>query len=220
MSRSADEPAAAESVAADEPERTSALLARMAREMPAERMPLRDFVEALGDRGFAIILLVLAIPNSLPIPSPPGFSTVFGVPLAFFSVQMMLGRPRPWLPERLLRRTVGRAEFRTLVARILPWLERLERWCRPRGRSLTGPIAERLLGGVYLLLSIILALPIPGGNFPPGLAMTVMALGLLEKDGRMVGIGLGIAAAAIAIVVTIAVLSFRLLVGLFEHYIL
>lgn len=80
-------------------------------------MPLRDFVEALGDRGFAIVLLVLAAPNSLPIPSPPGLSTVFGVPLAFFSVQMMLGRPRPWLPERLMRRTVGRAEFRLVVAK-------------------------------------------------------------------------------------------------------
>ena len=203
-----------------EPERTSALLARMAREMPEERMPLRDFVEALGDRGFAIVLLVLAAPNSLPIPSPPGLSTVFGVPLAFFSVQMMLGRPRPWLPERLMRRTVGRAEFRLVVAKILPWLERLERWCSPRGRALTGPLAERFLGGVYLLLSVILALPIPGGNFPPGLAMTVMSLGLLEKDGRMVAIGLAIGLAAVVVVGTIVVVSFHLLVELFQRYIL
>lgn len=203
-----------------EPERTSALLARMARDMPAERMPLRDFVEALGDRGFAIVLLVLAAPNSLPIPSPPGLSTVFGVPLAFFSAQMMLGRPRPWLPERLLRRTVGRSEFRLIVAKILPWLDRLERWCRPRGQVLTGPVAERFLGGVYLLLSVILALPIPGGNFPPGLAMTVMSLGLLEKDGRMVAIGLAIGIAAVAIVGAIVIVSFHLVVELFQRYLL
>lgn len=129
------EPAIAEEA---EPERTSALLARLARDMPEERITMRALVAALGDRGFAIILLVLAVPNSLPIPSPPGFSTVFGVPLAFFSIQMMLGRPRPWLPERMLRRSIARADFRRIVTRILPWLERLERYCRPRGRLLTG----------------------------------------------------------------------------------
>ncbi|BBK34336.1 hypothetical protein EDC65_3175 [Stella humosa] len=209
------EPAIAEEA---EPERTSALLARLARDMPEERITMRALVAALGDRGFAIILLVLAVPNSLPIPSPPGFSTVFGVPLAFFSIQMMLGRPRPWLPERMLRRSIARADFRRIVTRILPWLERLERYCRPRGRLLTGAAAERVLGAVYLALAFVLALPIPGGNFPPGLAMTVMSLGLLEKDGRMVAIGLTIAAVAMVVVGFIAVLSFHLIVELASRY--
>jgi hypothetical protein len=201
-----------------EEERTSALLMRLARDMPEDRVPLGTLLRALGDRGFAIILLVLAAPNSLPIPSPPGLSTVFGVPLAFFSVQMMLGHALPWLPQRFLRRSISRSDFRRVVAKIVPWLEKLERYCRPRGHALTGPIAERLLGAVYLLLSVILALPIPGGNFPPGLSMTVISLGLLEKDGRMVGIGLGLALVAVAIVGIIIAVSFHLVVELFQHY--
>ena len=206
-----DEDAAAE-------ERTSALLHRIAMNMPSDRVTLGALVEALGDRGFAIVLLVLAVPNSLPIPSPPGFSTVFGVPLAFFSTQMMLGRASPWLPQRMLRRTISRRDFRLMVAKILPWLERLERYCRPRGRALTGRTAERFLGAVYLLLSVLLALPIPGGNFPPGLSMTIMSLGLLEKDGRMVAIGLAVAAVAVAVVSFIAVVSFHLIVGLLQRF--
>ncbi|MCC7274387.1 MAG: exopolysaccharide biosynthesis protein [Alphaproteobacteria bacterium] len=197
---------------APEDERTSALLARLARDMPSERMPFGALVEALGDRGFAIVLLVLAAPNALPIPSPPGLSTVFGLPLAFFSAQMMLGRLVPWLPERLMRRTIARADFRAVVTKIAPWLERLERYCRPRGHALTGRRAERILGGFYVLLAMILALPIPGGNFPPGLAMTVMSLGLLEKDGRMVAIGAAIGIAAVVVVAVIVVVSFHLLV--------
>ncbi|BBK40143.1 ABC transporter permease [Allostella vacuolata] len=208
--------AAGEDAAAEE--RTSALLHRIAMDMPSDRVALGALVEALGDRGFAIVLLVLAVPNSLPIPSPPGFSTVFGVPLAFFSAQMMLGRASPWLPQRMLRRTVSRRDFRLMVAKILPWLERLERYCRPRGRALTGRTAERFLGAVYLLLSVLLALPIPGGNFPPGLSMTIMSLGLLEKDGRMVGIGLAVAAVATAVVSFIAVVSFHLIVGLLQRF--
>ncbi len=204
----------------EDEERTSALLMRLARQMPDERVSMGTLLEALGDRGFAIILLVLAAPNSLPIPSPPGLSTVFGVPLAFFSVQMMLGRPLPWLPRRFLRRSISRADFRTVVAKIVPWLEKLERYCRPRGHALIGKTAERVLGAAYLVLAVVLALPIPGGNFPPGLAMTVMSLGLLEKDGRMVGIGLAIGLAAIAIVGAIVAVSFHLIVELLQNYIL
>ncbi|MGE0717251.1 MAG: exopolysaccharide biosynthesis protein [Alphaproteobacteria bacterium] len=193
-------------------ERTSTLLARLARDMPGERVPFGALLQALGDRGFAIVLLVLAAPNSLPIPSPPGFSTVFGIPLAFFSAQMMLGRPVPWLPERLLARSIARDDFRLVVGKIRPWLEKLERYCRPRGHALTGRRAERILGAFYLLLALILSLPIPGGNLPPGLAMTVMSLGLLEKDGRMVAIGAAIGIAAVAVVAVIVTLSFRLVV--------
>ncbi|MGE0724277.1 MAG: exopolysaccharide biosynthesis protein [Alphaproteobacteria bacterium] len=201
-------------------ERTSALLARLARDLPGERVPFRLLVDALGDRGFAIILLVLAAPNSLPIPSPPGLSTVFGLPLAFFSAQLMVGRETPWLPTRLMDKTISRQEFRRVVEKLLPWLERLERYCRPRGHVLTGRLAERILGIFFLILSIILALPIPGGNFPPGLAMTVMSLGLLEKDGRMVAVGIAIGAVAIVAVGLIVYWSFALITELFQRYIL
>lgn len=202
-----------------EEERTSALLARLARDLPDEVVPFRVLVDALGDRGFAIVLLVLAAPNSLPIPSPPGLSTVFGVPLAFFSVQLMLGREVPWLPERLMEKTIRREEFRKVVAKLQPWLEKLERYCRPRGHLLTGRIAERILGGFFLVLSIILALPIPGGNFPPGLAMTVMSLGLLEKDGRMVAVGVAIGLAAIVVVGLIVYWSLHILIDLLQRYV-
>ena len=207
-----------EAAPAGEEERTSALLMRLARQIPGERVTMSELLEALGDRGFAIILLVLAAPNSLPIPSPPGLSTVFGIPLSFFAAQMMIGREIHWLPQRFLQRSIGRSDFRRLVAKIVPWLEKLERYCRPRGHALTGPTAERFLGAAYLLLSVVLALPIPGGNFPPGLAMTVMSLGLLEKDGRMVAIGLTLGLAAIAIVGAIVFVSFHLIVELFQYY--
>lgn len=203
-----------------EEERTSALLARLARDLPGEQVPFRVLVEALGDRGFAIVLLVLAAPNSLPIPSPPGLSTVFGVPLGFFAVQLMLGRQVPWLPTRLMERTISREEFRKVVAKLQPWLERLERYCRPRGHLLTGPRAERILGAFFLLQAIILALPIPGGNFPPGLSMTVMSLGLLEKDGRMVAIGVAIGIAAVFLVGLIVYWSFALISELVQRYLL
>jgi hypothetical protein len=49
--------------------------------------------------------------------------------------------------------------------------------------------AERGLGAFCLLLAAILALPIPFGNMLPALAITLIALGVLERDGLWVLIG-------------------------------
>ena len=89
---------------------------------------------------------------------------------------------------------------------------------RPRGHVLTGRVAERVRGGFFLVLSIILALPIPGGNFPPGLSMTVMSLGLLEKDGRMVAIRVVLGVAAIVLVGLIVYWSLHILMELLQRY--
>ena len=62
------------------------------------------------------------------------------------------------------------------------------------------PPAEYLVGGVCLLLSLIVFLPIPLGNMLPALAICLLALGILERDGLWVLAGLLGAAAGVALV--------------------
>jgi hypothetical protein len=59
---------------------------------------------------------------------------------------------------------------------------------------------EYMVGLVCLVLAIILVLPIPLGNMLPALAISLMALGLLERDGIWVGIGLIVAVVAMIVV--------------------
>lgn len=158
---------------------------------------LGEVVAALGDRGYGLLILVLAAPNLLPI-YIPGLSAVFGIPLALIAVQMALGLPRPWLPKKLLRRPFRRREFASLTQRILPWVIRLERVLKPRLPALTHPIAERLLGVLALVLAITLALPIPLTGIPLGIALALIGAGLIERDGLVMLTGLAIAAVAMA----------------------
>ena len=60
---------------------------------------------------------------------------------------------------------------------------------RPRWPLLVNHRAERGLGAFCLLLAAILALPIPFGNMLPALAITLIALVVLERDGLWVLIG-------------------------------
>lgn len=182
----------------DEP--ASAALARLAEEWPTERVSLGGLIDALEDRAYAILILVLAVPNIVPNPVP-GLSGVMGVPLALICLQMALGRTQPWLPGFIARRSVSREGFRRVMARALPRVRWLERLLRPRLPVLSTWAAERVVGAVCILLAILLALPIPFGNTPTALALTVLALGLVERDGAFVAGGLAAAAVATGIAV-------------------
>ena len=175
----------------------SAVLRRLAAEPGRERISVQDLFAALGDRALAALLFVFAVPNL--IPSPPGLSTVLGVPLLFLSGQMLLGR-NAWLPAFVARRSMAREDFKALMSRVLPWLERAEKLLKPRFSGLALPPMEYLVGLVCLTLAVILVLPIPLGNIPPAFAIALMALGILERDGVWVLAGLSVTFLSLTVV--------------------
>jgi hypothetical protein len=59
---------------------------------------------------------------------------------------------------------------------------------------------EYLVGLVCLLLAIVVLLPIPLGNMLPALAISLLALGILERDGLWIVAGLVTAAGAAVLV--------------------
>lgn len=181
----------------------SAILADMAESWPGERITLGDFVEVLGNRGHGLLMLALTLPNVVPI-YIPGLSAVTGLPLAAVALQMALGRPRPWLPGFLLRRSVARSDFQRVVIRILPWLTRVERVLRPRLQQFARGPVERLIGFVCMLLALLLSLPVPLTNIPLSIPVALFALGVLERDGRATLIAAVAAIAAVAFVLSLS----------------
>ncbi|MDX6806468.1 exopolysaccharide biosynthesis protein [Terrihabitans rhizophilus] len=165
----------------------SEVLLELARDESHDEVSVRDLLVAMRHRAIGALMLVFAFPNILP--TPPGTSSVLGAPLVFLAAQMMLGRP-PWLPRFITRRALSRSDFSKFAEKAAPWLGKAERLLRPRLPVLTGPPFEYVVGGISLLLSIILLLPIPLGNMPPALAIVLFALGTLERDGVWIIAGL------------------------------
>ena len=175
----------------------STMLDEIAADASRQRVAVGDLLEALGDRALAALLFVFAFPNVLPV--PPGTSALLGAPLVFLAAQLAFGR-RPWLPAWIAQRSMARSDFAALMRRVGPWLVRAERLLRPRATALAVPPMEYLIGLVCLLLAVVLVLPIPLGNMLPALAIVLLALGILERDGLWVLAGLLMAAAAAALV--------------------
>lgn len=171
-----------------QPTRISAVLSSLTRNA-GERLTVADIIAALHSRAFAILVVLLGLPNCLPMPPP--IPLVSGLLLAFVAVQIAGGLATPWLPKALLRRSMPQAAVDRAVARALPMMQRLERLSRPRITFLATPLAYRVIGILLLTLALALLVAAPIiGQIPLGLAVCLLGLGLVERDGILVILGL------------------------------
>jgi hypothetical protein len=163
-----------------------------------ERLTVEEIVSVLRDRAFALLVVLLGLPNCLPMPPPdPALS---GLLLALVAAQLAAGWSYPWLPRALLRRSMATADVVRAVGRAMPTLLRLERWSRPRMTAFESAVAVRLIGFILLALSIglIFAAPIVG-QIPLGIAVCLVGLGLVERDGVLVMAGVTIGLLGLAL---------------------
>ncbi len=163
---------------------------------PQPQVSIGDVVDKLGSSSLGLILLILTIPAIIPIPGPVGM--VLGSCLALVAVQVIAGARRVWLPGWLRQRNLPTRFVAAAIARIVPWLERFERRLSPRRwMMLSGRVARPVLGIAILAMAVIITLPIPLGNVLPVVALAMLALALLERDGVAVLLALGMSLVAI-----------------------
>jgi hypothetical protein len=80
-------------------------------------------------------------------------------------------------------------KLRKIIHIGLKGLAHIEKISKPRLDILTTRHYERLAGMIIFVLAFLMALPIPLGNFPLGVAITVLALAITEQDGLLMIIG-------------------------------
>ncbi len=152
----------------------------------------------MGDRAFGAMMFVFAAPNTLPV-NAPGVSVVLGIPLLFLSLQLMLGFAVPWLPRALVAGDGHAAAVRARHERRRAVDAAGREAVRTALAAAAAGLAERLIGLVCVVLSVVLILPVPFGNMGPGVAMCILAFALLERDGKATLAGLVVAAIALAL---------------------
>ncbi len=179
------------------PRRVSELLDGFLAHTHGPTIRLGDLVALMGDRAFGMLLLVLAIPNVVPV---PGVSTAVGIPILILGVQIAAGGQRPWLPRRVADIAFQREAFLAVIGRARPLIARVERRLKPRLGQFTEGWWERGMGALIVILAAVLCLPIFLGNLPPAVAIAIMALGMIEKDGGFVVAGMIAGVLALAFV--------------------
>lgn len=160
-------------------------LTRLVESFAERSVTLREVITALAGRAYDLLMLLLALPFLLPIPVP-GLSFVLGVVIALIALRLTLGQ-KPWLPARLLDRSLPPKFFPTLLGGAARLIRALEVMLKPRHLWLMMQPLPRFHAAVIFIAAFVLLLPLPPGtNFPPALCIVLMAAGLLERDGRFI----------------------------------
>ena len=157
-----------------------------------ERICIDGLLQAHGPAAHGSLLLLMAVPCLLPI---PGTGTLLGLGVAALAWTLWRGQAETSLPRR-----VGRLEMpRPWAQRVLALLARVYtlagRWSRERLCPFVEPAAHRALSLLVGLMAFILILPIPMGNVLPAVALILIGLGLVFRDGLAVAAGAVVAAA-------------------------
>jgi hypothetical protein len=190
----------------DKEKNTSELLQLIVIQNTNELITVDQIKHSLDERGFAILLAIATLPICLPIPAPPGFTTVFSIPLFIFSIQMICGMRTPWIPRWLAKKTMKKKILDKLIDRVTPWLRRIEKYMHPRLTYISVRAWERIIGLFSFIFSISIALPIPLVNFLPGWGILVMSLGLLSKDGLTIFAGMIIGTVGVGVALIVVAL--------------
>ena len=168
----------------------SATASRLIRDLAssnAGQVSLGALLTSLGSRAHGLALVLLALPDTLPLPIP-STSTVLGIPLVLIAAHLVLYGEGSKLPRRAEAIAVSPAVIRALARYAAPLLEALEKLSRPRWPRFVRN--DRLLGLLCLYLSVLLLLPIPFLNAAPALCLIAIALGMIHRDGLMVAAGI------------------------------
>jgi hypothetical protein len=169
----------------DTQKRLSETLSEISQSLPDQYVTLRELLAQIGEQGLLLCCMFLTIPFLLPV-SIPGVSTVFGIAIILIGLGVTMNRV-PWLPRRLMERRLSTEHLAQAFEKGAHLVSRLERFIRPRLNALTHNSAMNRLNAIGVVIGgILLLFPlglVPFSNTLPALAVLLLAIGILQRDG-------------------------------------
>ena len=159
----------------------STILAEQKQADGSLKLTFNQLQNLLQDQGMGIWIVLLALPSALPVPAF-GYSTPFGLVLAYLSFRLVQGRTQFAVPKKWGNKML------TFPAKIMTqairFLKLMEHFIHPQRFAAANRFFKRPVVGInMLLLAIIMVLPIPLTNSAPALLILLFGLGLMEEDG-------------------------------------
>ena len=166
-----------------------------------ERVSMRAMAQAHGPEAHGTLLLLLAMPCLLPV---PGVGMVLGVGMAALAVAMWRGHCAPCLPKQVAELELPRHWAQRVLVGLASAYALAGRHARARLSHLANPGRRSATALAVGLMAGIVVMPIPFGNLLPAVALVLIGLGLVFRDG--VAVILGLLMSGLALVATTGLL--------------
>lgn len=162
--------------------------------LPAERVSMQTLGQAHGPAAHGTLLLLMAAPCLLPV---PGVGTVLGLGIAALAAAMWRGHACACLPRRVAELELPHHWAQRVLGMLATAYAMAGRFARARLSHLAPARARSGTAAAIGLMALIIVLPIPFGNVLPALALMLVGLGLVFRDGVVLVLGLATAGLAL-----------------------
>lgn len=183
----------------------SSLLASLCEKTSGETVTVEDMLNAVGRRSYGPILLLLGFLAISPLTIIPGATWVVALVTLVIAGQIVIGRNFPWVPRKALNVTFPRGALVKGVEIAQPYVQKVDRFLKPRLPILTEPPFAQLVALVCIAAALI-TFPlgfIPFGPTLPGLAILLFGLGLTARDGLVLIIAGAMLAGSIYLLISL-----------------
>lgn len=158
----------------------------------ADKEPIfvSTLLSMLSGKGLPVLVIFISLPFCQPI-QIPGFSTPFGILVAFLGLRMSFGH-KVWLPQSIKDKKLSHALIKKITTHAIWLIKKIKRFSYPRMTWLsTHPLGHIVNGVLIFVLGLLLALPlpIPFTNLLCGWSLLLVSFGILEDDGLLLSIG-------------------------------
>ena len=173
---------------------------------------LGHFIDSLHERGFGILIFLFALPMAIPVPVPPGVNLLFSTPLLFLTFQQIYGAKTPWLPHFIRKKSLDKQSLGKTIHKAEPWLDWISFFIRPRFAKVTQGRISHLIGVFGFIFALCVCIPVPLTNTVPSLAIALMAIGILMRDGLAILAGMVMGSVWIGLLLTLGISGFKALI--------
>jgi hypothetical protein len=169
----------------------SAAFERAAAEIRTHTITVRELLELIGEQGLLLFCAFLAIPFLLPV-AIPGASTVFGILMVLIGFGVATDS-LPLVPKRLMDHSLSSKHVLPALQKGAEVFRRFEKLIRPRVLAMTTGRAANFVNGIVIVLAaLVLMVPlplVPFTNTIPALAVVLLSIGMVERDGIVIVLG-------------------------------
>ena len=165
-----------------------------------DRVSVAQLANLHGAAAQGTLLVLLAAPCMLPM---PGVGTVLGLGLAMMAQAMWRGQTGAGLPLRVAGFQMSGRWAGRVLGLLAHFYELASKLSRSRLHALSGAGLQGGLAAMTGVMAVLIILPIPFGNVLPALALMLLGLGLVYRDGVAVLLAIGTAAAALLYTATL-----------------
>ncbi|MEM9740681.1 MAG: exopolysaccharide biosynthesis protein [Pseudomonadota bacterium] len=163
----------------------SSLMRALVDETSGDTVTARDLLDAVGMRSYGPILLLLGFIAISPLTVIPGATWFVSLLILMIAVQILIGKPSPWVPGRFLKFEFRREDLLKGVELSEGHVRRIDAVLRPRLTFLTAPPFAQLVA-IICIAAALVSFPlgfVPFGPVLPGIAVLLFGLGLTARDG-------------------------------------